>query len=923
MRFFGIDINRARTAAAPKTAPVKKGLEVGDSGTPMFSGIVRDEYNPKLQGDTGIAVYDEMRRSDGTVRAAVSVCSMPIRSAKWYVEAATEDQADQDIAAFVEKCFFEFQTITFNDLMRHALLSLPFGVIAFEKVFATRDVDGQTRIVWDKLAPRMPRSIRKWVTEDGNLGITQLKSDGTLVDIPIEKLVIVVNEKEGDNWWGTSILRPTYKHWFMKNAMYKIDAIAQERQGLGIPYVKLPEGYSEADRSKAEDIVKNIRANEHAFIIEPPEYDIGFKDMMGKSTRDPSPMIEHHNREIMKSVLAQFLELGATNKSGSRALSEDHSELFLQSLVGTAQGVADAFNKYAVKEIVDLNFDGVTVYPKLTFTGISQVDAEALATTYQTLVTAGGVRIGSNDEQFFREALGLPERDPEDIVEPPATDPNIDPNNPDAAVANAKAKKEASERIHGVKKKITAAEDSADFKGFRPLTFAEKKVDFGAIQRAMDDLEAQFDQETRALLHDARDKFMAALTKAAHAGNTQAIKDATMKVQAEYAKIIKNASRTAFQYGKTNAAKEMGVNAPADPAETVAQIDIQANAIAQQQLAQITNEAKTAYIEALNKGNSITAALAAADAVALAAIDELIADTSAILMAGYVNHGRSAVYDGNGDKIYALQRSELLDSRTCNYCLSVDGRIIEKTDPFGQNTIFHSNCRGIWVSILTDEAEKPSIGGIPQSLKDRFGDAVNDLIQPRMPQNTRKSLWRAKRSSGAANVRDASAFVCNDNHRTKKGGAVQSTPMETWEPGTPWGRLREYISEELSTAKASLTHAKLGFGAAQTLIILLGFYAISAVIYAYLQDQSMSYYGPTLSEFAAIVIISIALIGIIVLVRLLNRLAKAFVSAINEELTLKAKVLSMMLSDFPEHRRPPREIMELLERMQSSSWGRP
>jgi hypothetical protein len=47
--------------------------------------------------------------------------------------------------------------------------------------------------------------------------------------------------------------------------------------------------------------------------------------------------------------------------------------------------------------------------------------------------------------------------------------------------------------------------------------------------------------------------------------------------------------------------------------------------------------------------------------------------------------------------------------------------------------LFHSNCRGIWVAILKDEEELPSIGGIPKSIRDRFGDAVNDLIQPKSP----------------------------------------------------------------------------------------------------------------------------------------------------------------------------------------------
>jgi hypothetical protein len=70
----------------------------------------------------------------------------------------------------------------------------------------------------------------------------------------------------------------------------------------------------------------------------------------------------------------------------------------------------------------------------------------------------------------------------------------------------------------------------------------------------------------------------------------------------------------------------------------------------------------------------------------------------------------------------------------------VDGRIVEMDDAFARNTIFHSSCRGIWVEILQDEEEKPSIGGIPQSLRDRFGNAVNALLQPKNPIVKKKSL---------------------------------------------------------------------------------------------------------------------------------------------------------------------------------------
>lgn len=719
------------SAAAAKKNALKKapGLaELGDTGTRILDGVVREEYNAKLQDVRGIEVFDEMRRSDGTVRSLVLAVTLPVRAANWFIKPASEDARDRDIAEFVKAALFDAPKFTFDDFLRHALLSLPLGVMPFEKVFATRAVEGAERIVWDKLAPRMPRSIRKWAVTGGGFGITQNKSDGATAEIPGEKLIVFVNEMEGENWWGTSILRAPYKHWHIKNTVYKIDAIAFERQGLGVPYVKLPEGATESDVAKAENILKNLRANSHAYIVEPEGYEIGFKDMQSDKTRDPQNTIAHHNREIMKSGLAQFLELGAASSagtSGSRALSEDHSDLFLQSLEAVARNIASTFNKQAVKELVDLNFDSVQAYPKLDFEGITETDAKKLSDAYKTLVDTGAVTPQDADEDYFRDLLNLPEYDEAGRREKPAAKTTVPPEQDEE-----KEDDEAAMSEPRLKKKF--AEDG--FKPYRPLTFAEGKVNFDALQKKIDELEAQFDRETAALLHEARDRYMKEFTRAAHAGDAQTIKDATLKAQAELSRIIKNASQSAFVYGKNNAAKELGVDAPPNPAATLRQIDIQAAAIADQQITEITGDSKTAYIEALNKGASTTQALAAADAAAAAAIDRVTRNASSILMAGHINYGRGVVFDRQGDKVYALQRSELLDLRTCNYCLSIDGRVFEKTDrQFASLGPVHSNCRGINVAILMDEHELPKITGIPQSLRKRIGDTVNDVVQPKAP----------------------------------------------------------------------------------------------------------------------------------------------------------------------------------------------
>ena len=722
----------------PKSRSKKAGLitpqeELGGSGTKLLNGFINEEYNPKLSGLAGIAVYDEMRKSDGTVKAAVQAVTLPILSAKWYVKAASEDDADKEIAEFVSKCFFELQSVSWDYVLRHALMSLPLGVMVFEKVYDAANVDGTERIILRKLAPRLPSSIQKWSIGVDIPGITQRLADGRVVEIPMEKCVVIVNEMEGENWWGTSILRAPYKHWFMKNTFYKIDAIAFERQGLGVPFGKMPPGASQSDADELAKVLKTMRSNNQAYVVVQDGYEIGFLDMQARTTRDPSTSIAHHNREIMKSVLAQFLELGADSQTGSKAVSTDHSELFMQSMQSVATNIEASLNSFVVKELVDLNFPNVQKYPVLKCPSIKSEDVAAITAAYSSLVTAGAVIPSDQDEQYFRSMLGLPERD---VDEEPRSQKEDDPKKEEDMSMSESKKKDIHTHEHP---HIALSEG---FKGFRKLTFAEQKVDFESLQKQLDKLEEQYSGTTKELLHEARSEFIKKMNKAVSDGDIKAVKDLTLKVKQDLSRITKGAFTSAYTEGKNSAARELKVKSPATTRQILQNIDLAADAIAESQIAEIVTDAKNALAQALQKGASAAVAVAAADTAAQSAIDDLIDDTSNIVMAGYVNHGRNDLFEINAPDIYGLQRSEILDHATCPFCLSVDARVIEKDDDFGKNTIFHSGCRGIWVAIKMDEEEKPSIDGIPKTIRDRFGSEVNDLIQPKNPQTKKDSLAR-------------------------------------------------------------------------------------------------------------------------------------------------------------------------------------
>ncbi len=133
------------------------------------------------------------------------------------------------------------------------------------------------------------------------------------IEIPGDKILRFTLKQEGDNYEGTSTLRSAYKHWYIKDTLYKLEAVKHERQSIGIPKITLPSTATPEDADEAENIVANLRATEKGYIILPnSDWHFEFANMGADTTSNVQESIAHHNREIAKNILAQFLELGAS-----------------------------------------------------------------------------------------------------------------------------------------------------------------------------------------------------------------------------------------------------------------------------------------------------------------------------------------------------------------------------------------------------------------------------------------------------------------------------------------------------------------------------------------------------------------------------------------------------------------------------------
>ncbi len=396
---------------------------MGLPGTPIFHGFLRDfgEYNPHLEGLTAIRTYEKMRRSDAQVAATLLACELPIRAAHWDVEPASELGRDREIAQFVRDNLFgglEYvspsgarTTQCWDDVLRNALLMLAFGAAAHEEVYAV--VGDRVRLA--RLAPRLPITFYRWVTDLDGETLLALNQYGyrnarfESVEIPVDRLAVFSFNQEGANFFGRSMLRPAYMHWYIKHQLYRIDAIAGERNGLGVPTIEQGPDGSKEDREAAAKWVTQLAAHERTGVSLPNGWKFSLKGVEG-NVRDLYNSIQHHNIEISRTALAFFMNLGlGARAGGSRALGESQTDFFFLAVQATADHIARTLSSTAVKRLVDHNWEGVERYPALAVSNLRARSFDQVLDTLARLAQSGIVAPFPELAQHITKELGLPQ----------------------------------------------------------------------------------------------------------------------------------------------------------------------------------------------------------------------------------------------------------------------------------------------------------------------------------------------------------------------------------------------------------------------------------------------------------------------------------------------------------------------------------
>jgi len=403
--------------------------EIGYTLAPTYSRVPFDdgETTPELVWPQSIYVYDQMRRTDSQVGSVLRAVTETLLRTPWRIDPAgakarvTKFVADDLGLPIVGKNPTPPPRLkdrfSWPSHLREALLMLPMGHAYFEQVYRITD-DGKAAHL-RKLAYR-PAKTLEYINVASDGGLISIQQYWTRLDsepkpIPVDHLVAYIHAKEGGNWLGTSILRNCYKNWLLKDRLLRVQAQTIERNGMGIPLYTAAE--TETDLAKGLGMATSWRAGEAAGSAVPFGASLKLVGVEG-TLPDAMPVIEYHDAQIARAVLAHFLNLG--QQTGSWALGTTFADFFTMSLQTLAEQIRDTATQHIVEDLVDHNFGPEEPAPRLVFDEIGSRQAPT-AQAIKTLVDAGVLHPDEVLEESSRQQYGLPPADPATATLPPGT----------------------------------------------------------------------------------------------------------------------------------------------------------------------------------------------------------------------------------------------------------------------------------------------------------------------------------------------------------------------------------------------------------------------------------------------------------------------------------------------------------------------
>ncbi len=689
MKIPGTNLELARSK--PK---VDTEVGSGQAVRSLFTGEVIDTNKIKIKD------LIAMRKQDGTARAIYSILTMPILSNPYTIEPADDSAEAKKQADFVNECLTlpphqGGMSTPFHLVIADMLRAVLEGWRGYEKVFTLRD----GKVVYSKIAPR-DNQITTIMQDDrgGFNGLRQYAYIGQsykMVTIPVQYSFVFTFGKENHPLYGESAFLSAFYHYDKKHRLYYLGNQAAQQFAIPPKKVTAPANAKQESLDTVVDAVGALSTNSTVGL--PAGFEADTLTAAGKF--DVMPLIDHHNAEMARSVMAHFMMLGTGSEGGSWALSKDQTDMFVLALRSVMHSIEEHINSYIIPDLIEYNFEK-PLYPSFDFADITEQTQSLLKEISMTVME--------------KRPEGIPDWLIQELMAKLSAHLGID------VPKVSKADKTTADTA--MSRKPHRAHKLAEGKWFRPLTPAEKKVNFAGIQRKYTQLEQDFVNAAKPTWDTITADTIKALRKLLEKKDYKALDSFEIPGLDSYRKVLIEQMMEAYNYAKNGAADEMERKAPATKNTTRDLIKQQAQAIVDKQTAELLFQVRNLVNTALRKNQlsmdlSIGDVLSAFGTFMSGYFSDKVGLGGATGIAIAVNAGRDDVFTTYRDTISKYQYSAILDELTCDICADLDGSIVDESEYRETDWMppIHLNCRCLWVEIMEVETDQPEITGIPDT----------------------------------------------------------------------------------------------------------------------------------------------------------------------------------------------------------------
>lgn len=388
--------NKARlNGTVPKPQPE---FEVGVSHYLPFVTPYKDAWEIQRDEDITVKQLVAMRKTDGQARALYRLITLPIRAALKGATFVPESNVDggEEEARFVEDLFTLPEsaggmTVPFGRFVAQLLLAIFDGFSAFELVYWS-PTSGPLKGKWTlkKAAHRPSETITFLIDGHGEFaGLRQRTMfEGQYVDVEIDadRCVYYAANEEEKPFYGQSYFQSAFYHWDKKFRLYVIAHLAAQRAAVGTRVGTLPKNPNRDEKIAFQKALADVGVAQ--WMTMPEDYKV--ESLKEASGFDFLALINHHNSQMSKSVLAGFFdkEQGGGDSGKLVDFGTQSDALFLLMLQTIMGEVEEIINQKIIPRFIDWNF-GSGKYPKFQFGNLSAEQKQAMFDLFKQLAVAG------------------------------------------------------------------------------------------------------------------------------------------------------------------------------------------------------------------------------------------------------------------------------------------------------------------------------------------------------------------------------------------------------------------------------------------------------------------------------------------------------------------------------------------------------